>query len=339
MNKSESKLLTIIIITKNEETYIYETMASVLNAIKEMDRVEIILVDSCSTDKTIEISRHFPISIYQLRPEWRHTPAAGRYIGFRQAKGDYVLFLDGDSVLQHGFIEMALECFQNDSSLAAVLGKRIEFQHDSNLNIMNKIQTDFTQIGEVPKFVHFTKGTTIFRSSYLRAAGSFNPFLFSEEEAELSERLRNCKYRILAIPKPMIFHHALPRETFSTFFKRMQSNLHLGSGQIMRYFISIDFFKTSLFQRVKRDFQFTILLLSGFIFSVTSVMLFDLKPFLFYLMILFSIGILHLIKSKNLSSTLKFFAFGFLHAYSMILGFSMRPRAISEYPIDPVKIQ
>jgi glycosyltransferase involved in cell wall biosynthesis len=88
--------LSVVLISKNQEWNIARLVESVL---KETDRLparEIVLVDSASTDRTIEIAAQYPISVLRLCPKQRLTAAAGRYVGTKQTRGGLVLFLDGD---------------------------------------------------------------------------------------------------------------------------------------------------------------------------------------------------------------------------------------------------
>ena len=56
--------LSLIIITKNEEKHVEQCVKSVLETLSNIDlKWEIILVDSASTDKTIENVMHYPLKL------------------------------------------------------------------------------------------------------------------------------------------------------------------------------------------------------------------------------------------------------------------------------------
>ena len=88
--------LSVIIVTKNEERNISRCIKSVLSYTRNIEYVEIILVDSCSTDSTVEIAKQYPIDIIQLGKDWPHSPSAGRFTGVNNTSGKYVLIIDGD---------------------------------------------------------------------------------------------------------------------------------------------------------------------------------------------------------------------------------------------------
>ena len=60
MNKVHNKLGSIIIRTKNEERWIVSCLKSIFS--QTYQNFEIIIVDNCSTDKTIEKAKQFKIS-------------------------------------------------------------------------------------------------------------------------------------------------------------------------------------------------------------------------------------------------------------------------------------
>lgn len=93
------KRFSVIIATYNVMDYVEEAIESVLN--QDFDNFELIVVDDCSTDKTREIIEKYKsekVSIYSTKA---NTGTAGgpRNIGLEHAKGEYILFLDGDDIL------------------------------------------------------------------------------------------------------------------------------------------------------------------------------------------------------------------------------------------------
>jgi glycosyltransferase involved in cell wall biosynthesis len=92
--RAGSGMVSIIIPTLNSERTVAKCLESIA-AQSYKDR-EIIIVDSFSKDKTVEIAREFKCRV--VRTRWKLLGA--RYIGFRKARGDFVLMLDSDQVLR-----------------------------------------------------------------------------------------------------------------------------------------------------------------------------------------------------------------------------------------------
>src|SRR6201993_5476753 len=84
--------LSVVIITFNEEANIARTLESVLPLISD-GKGEIIVVDSGSTDRTVEIAKSFGAKVFV--EEWKGY-AAQKNSAIDKAKGDWVLSLDAD---------------------------------------------------------------------------------------------------------------------------------------------------------------------------------------------------------------------------------------------------
>ena len=84
--------LSVVIITHNEEANIARTLESV-KALLADGKGEIIVVDSGSTDRTVEIAKSYGAKIFV--EEWKGY-AAQKNSAIDKAAGDYVLSLDAD---------------------------------------------------------------------------------------------------------------------------------------------------------------------------------------------------------------------------------------------------
>lgn len=105
MNSIE-RLVSIIIPTYNYSKYIPRTIESITN--QSYDNIDIIVVDDGSTDNT----RQVVLNITDLRLRYFYQENQGanaaRNRGIREAKGDYLLFLDADDVLEPDHISAYL---------------------------------------------------------------------------------------------------------------------------------------------------------------------------------------------------------------------------------------
>lgn len=87
---------SIIIRTKNEEKWISECLKRLRE--QTYQDFEIIVVDSGSTDRTLEMVRQFDVRLFQIRPEEFSYPFALNY-GCRQAyASEYFVFLSAHSL-------------------------------------------------------------------------------------------------------------------------------------------------------------------------------------------------------------------------------------------------
>ena len=123
--------LSVVVVTKNEEKRIAKCIESIIDAIKNanINSSEIILVDSASTDKTVEIAMKYPIKIIQLHPSWFLSPAAGFYIGFLNSNGTYIQFQCGDSILDRNWFKLAIPILEKNENIAGVTGIILSLIH------------------------------------------------------------------------------------------------------------------------------------------------------------------------------------------------------------------
>ena len=85
-------ILSVVIITHNEESNIARTLASVQPVVAD-GKGEIIVVDSGSTDRTVEIAKSYGAKVFI--EEWKGY-AAQKNSAIDKAAGDWILSLDAD---------------------------------------------------------------------------------------------------------------------------------------------------------------------------------------------------------------------------------------------------
>lgn len=100
--------VSVIVPAFNAEPYIQQCVLSIYN--QSLKSIEIIVVDDCSTDSTLDILASLSnsltnVSIYQTTVA-SGSPAVGRNIGLREARGKYILFVDADDWLDNTYVEL-----------------------------------------------------------------------------------------------------------------------------------------------------------------------------------------------------------------------------------------
>ncbi len=96
--------LSVVIITFNEEANIGRTLESVQPLVAD-GKGEIIVVDSGSTDRTVEIAKSFGAKVFV--EEWKGF-AAQKNSGIDKASGDWILSLDADEELERDLPQLIL---------------------------------------------------------------------------------------------------------------------------------------------------------------------------------------------------------------------------------------
>jgi glycosyltransferase involved in cell wall biosynthesis len=218
--------LSIVLITKDQAWNVDRLIGSVL---REAPEAETVLVDSLSTDDTVERAAKYDVRILRLKPGWDLTPPAGRYVGFHGTDGDAVLFLDGDMELCPGWLARALELLVAEPEIAAVTGRIVDTL-PAEAGRPVTITDDHCVVAEE----RHTFGAGLYRRSVLDEVGPFNPYFRAEEEPELGLRIRRAGYRIVS--RGVVARHFLAsEENFALIWRRRRRNLYLGQGQVIRY--------------------------------------------------------------------------------------------------------
>ncbi len=121
---AKNELVSVIVATKNEE----RNIENCLKSIKEQSypKIEIIVVDNNSSDKTKEIAKKYGAAVFNMGPE-RSTQ---RNFGMiKKAKGKYAIFLDADMIISPSLIENCIKLIEKNKYAALhvpeiVLGKK-----------------------------------------------------------------------------------------------------------------------------------------------------------------------------------------------------------------------
>jgi len=100
-------MLSIIIPVYNEEYFLPRLLESIEK--QEFRDYEVIVADNHSKDKTAEIARQHGARVVE-----GGLPAVARNRGAEASKGEYLLFLDADTVLPGGFLEKLYNKFEED---------------------------------------------------------------------------------------------------------------------------------------------------------------------------------------------------------------------------------
>lgn len=104
--------ISVVIRTYNEQKHLEEVLESLSN--QTYKNFEIILVDSESTDNTLNIAKKYNVKIVQIKKkDFNYSYASN--VGVKNATGDIVCFLSGHSVPAYNdYLQKTNEIFQNE---------------------------------------------------------------------------------------------------------------------------------------------------------------------------------------------------------------------------------
>ena len=142
-------MLSVIMTTYNHERYIAEAIESVLRQ-QTSFRVEIVIGEDCSTDRTLNIARDYQ-SMY---PEGIRIVTSDENVGWRKnyrrtiaaAKGKYIALLDGDDYFTHRKkLQMQVELLEADpeAGMCYTRSERVDETGNRTLYPEGECQTSF----------------------------------------------------------------------------------------------------------------------------------------------------------------------------------------------------
>jgi cellulose synthase/poly-beta-1,6-N-acetylglucosamine synthase-like glycosyltransferase len=176
--------------------------------------VEVFYVDSHSADDSRERAAALGVQVLVIEGS-KPTAALARNTGWRQARGQYVLFLDGDTILAPGFANAALADLRKQPEVAVVWGHRREIAVDAS--VYNRV-LDLDWIYR-PGLSAFCGGDALMRISALQAVDGYDDSLPAGEEPDLCRRMRALGLKVLHIDEPMTGHD-MNMHRFSQYWRR-----------------------------------------------------------------------------------------------------------------------
>ncbi len=215
-SQSSTDRVGVVIIGRNEGERLRACLASVLAM--DHPHLDVVYVDSASTDGSVALAQCLGVRTILLSGPT--TAARGRNAGWRSTETPYILFLDGDTLLDPGFVTRNLPRFA-DPRLAGVAGDRRETRTgDSIYNAIFDLDWN-APAGEAL----FFGGDALVRRAALEEAGGYNETLIAGEEPDLCRRMRGLGYRILHVAEPMTGHD-LAMHHFGQYWRRSQRTGH-----------------------------------------------------------------------------------------------------------------
>lgn len=133
--KKVPSTLSLCLITKDEE----KNIARCINSVKDIVD-EIVVVDTGSKDKTVEIAESFGAKI--IHAKWEDDFSKARNIAIENAKSDWILFLDADEEIAKEDVGK-IRPLLNDDTVEAYILKFVNYGGTNVSNGMTEIHYNF----------------------------------------------------------------------------------------------------------------------------------------------------------------------------------------------------
>ncbi len=221
-------MLSIVIPTYNSSRFMPALLDSIFaQAIEDM---EVIIVDDCSKDNTVEIAKRYPVRLLQM--EKNGGPARARNRGVNAAKGDIIFFLDSDVIVIDGTVREVRDFFKNNPAANCVIG--LCTTEPINRGFVPKYMAMFEYIhlmsgphGRVSVFA--PRCGAIKKELFLKAGGYDEAYKGADvEDFELARRINRID-NIMLNSKMLVRHQFVNNfsEAVKNYFKRAVMWIHL----------------------------------------------------------------------------------------------------------------
>jgi glycosyltransferase involved in cell wall biosynthesis len=190
--------ISIIITTKNEEKNIDNCLMSILPQTYLCDRIEIIVVDNDSSDKTKEIALKYTDKVFDKGPERSAQRNFGMMI---KAQGEYVMYLDADMILSPDLVKSCVDYIQKENCAALHISEIVLGQ--SFWSKVRRFERSFYD-GTV------IDGARFFRKDIFIKVGGFDETMSGPEDWDIDKKIKQIG-QIGLVPaegeKAVIFHN------------------------------------------------------------------------------------------------------------------------------------
>lgn len=253
--------VSLVVIARNEVEHIGKCLEAAVQVAREFEG-EVVFVDCDSKDGTLEIAKAFPVRVIKMSPETVLSAAAARRVGTLNSTGEFIIFIDGDCVLDPGWGQAAIRTLVGNPGMAGVTGRLDEVYLRQGVVIGEKADPS-GHTPDYPEATLWVGGNATYRRSALELVdGGFDPSIRSQEEAELCFRLMKKGQRIFSIPEKMVTHYTEKRWTFQTVTGRFTRGLCIGYGQVLRSSLRHGFL-LDFVRRESRTFLFSLACAAG----------------------------------------------------------------------------
>lgn len=212
-------LVSVIIVNWNGKEFIERCIDSLIKV--SYPKIEIIFVDNCSTDGSLELVEDKYPRIRIIRNKENLGYAGGHEVGFKQAKGEAVLLLNTDTIVERNLITSLVKVLFSDKTIGAVQPKIVMYPQDK---IIDSVGTFFLMSGDLYHYgreknadlakyneqmeIFSAKGVCLlFRKEVLDKTGFFDKDYFAYfEETDLCMRVWMSGYKIIYTPSSTVSH-------------------------------------------------------------------------------------------------------------------------------------
>lgn len=215
-----SEFISIIIPNYNGESTIGKCLEAAFSS--RYDNFEVIVVDDCSSDNSIEIIKRFPCKLVALKE--RSGASKARNAGARNSKGKLLFFIDADCIVKEDALSVASAAYAENGPDVVVGGTYTPMSYDNRFfSIFQSVFINYSETKnlENPDYIA-THAMAIDAETFRKSGGFPEVFMPIIEDVEYSHRIRREGYKLIMNPELLvqhIFNYTFPRSLKNAFKK------------------------------------------------------------------------------------------------------------------------
>jgi succinoglycan biosynthesis protein ExoA len=198
---SNRPLVTVVIPARNEEPDIGRCLEAVLRQDYPLDRLEVLVVDGGSVDRTAEIAKDLLVGRDLSRFEIISNPIGATpsnlNVGLGQAAGDYLCRVDARSIVPPHYVRTCVEVLGARPDVAVTGGRQVALARDGSqvaVGIARALNNRFGMgMSRYRRGGRSGESDTVylgaFRVEQLRAAGGWDERLVVNQDFDLNRRM------------------------------------------------------------------------------------------------------------------------------------------------------
>jgi glycosyltransferase involved in cell wall biosynthesis len=186
-------IVTIGVCVKNNEATIKEVVTSIVNQDFPHELIEVLVVDGFSKDKTETIIKEIfsKTSIQVALFSENIGLGFARQIVVDNAKGKYIIWVDGDVTLSKTYVKQQINLMENHPEAAIAIGKMGIIPDENWIALLENIGYVIESLkhdGTPTSKLLGTRGS-ILRVEAIRKIGGFDQNMISQEDTDVAYRL------------------------------------------------------------------------------------------------------------------------------------------------------
>jgi len=206
-----STKVSVIIVNYNGQELLEKCLDSLFKV--NYDNFEVILVDNNSIDKSIEFVRTNYPSVIIIKLDSNKGFAEPNNIAVKVAKGEFILFLNNDTIVTPDFIRELLSVFTDSSNIAICqsLLLKLDGKIDSSGDFIDPIGVVYNStktVNNVREISSARGASMMIRKKIFSDLGGFDEkFFVSFEDVDLGWRTWINGYKVVINPKSVVYHY------------------------------------------------------------------------------------------------------------------------------------